>query len=184
MNVAVIGGKGLAKDLGKKGTSSDMTLYNTSFQGKYFTFIEPDRYPEKVQTLFQAINMSQFAIIYIKPDLPKNELGECILAVDMLKAKGVFVLEGVSEEEIRPVLTGTSLDGFPMLKAENAAILDFLAKVELPKVEGKPKVLIDHSFMVRSVGAVALGTVTSGRIKRHDKLKLWPEGKEVCIKSV
>ena len=92
MNISIIGSKGLAKQLGKKGTSSDITLYNTSFQGRYFTFIEPEKYPEKVQTLFQAMSMSQFTILYLTADLPKNILGECIIAVDTLKKKGAIVL--------------------------------------------------------------------------------------------
>jgi len=184
MNVSVIGSKGLAKELGKKGTSSDITLYNTSFQGKYFTFIEPEIYPDKVQTLFQSINMSHFAILYVTRDLAKNILGECIIAIDMLKKKGMIVLDDMGEEEIKPLVQGTCLEDFSIIENNTSKILDYLSSVEITKVEGKPKVVIDHSFLVKSVGTIALGTVLSGEVKKYDKLTLFPARKEVMIKSI
>ena len=184
MNISVIGSKGLAKELGKKGTSSDITLYNTSFQGKYFTFIEPEIYPDKVQTLFQAINLSQFVILHVTRDLPKNILGECIIAIDMLKKKGVVVLSEMEEGEIRPILDQTSLKDFPIIENNTGKILDYLSSVEIAKVGGRVKVVIDHSFLVKSVGTIALGTVLSGEVKKYDKLTLFPVKKEVMIKSI
>jgi len=183
MNISVIGSKGLAKELGKKGSSSDIILYNTSFQGKHFTFIEPEIYPEKIQTLFQSMNMSQFVILYIKKDLPKNILGECIIAADMLKKKGMIVLDEV-EEDIKSIIKGTSLKDFPIIENNTAKILDFLSNIEIQKVEGKPKVVIDHFFVVKSVGTIALGTVFSGEVRKYDKLTLFPLKKEVMVKSI
>jgi len=183
MNIAVIGSKGLSKDLGKKGTSSDIILYNTSFQGKNFTFIEPDKYPEKIQTLFQALNMSQFAILYITRELEKSMLGECILSLDMLGKQGIIVLEEVTQEEIKPFLFGTILDKYPMIGKEIPEIMKhfFDFQIECPS---EPKVVIDHSFVVKSVGLVLLGTVVSGEVKKHDTLKIYPANKEVSIKSI
>jgi len=184
MNISVIGSKGLAKELGKKGTSSDITLYNTSFQGKYFTFVEPEIYPEKVQTLFQSLNMSHFVILYIARDLAKNILGECIIAIDMLKKKGMIVLDEVEKGEIRSILDQTSLKDFPIIENKTGKIFDYLSSVEIEKVEGNPKVVIDHSFLVKSVGTIALGTVLSGEVKKYDKLTLFPAKKEIMIKSI
>jgi len=184
MNIAVIGSKGLAKELGKRGTSSDITLYNTSFQGKYLTFVEPELYPEKVQTLFQSLNMSQYVILYITPDLPKNVLGECIIAIDMLKRGGIIVLDGIQEEEIRPILNETFLRDFPIIESSPGKILDSIASFGPPKTEGKLKVIVDHFFLVKSVGTVVLGTVMGGEVKRHDKLKIFPNKKDILIKSI
>jgi len=184
MNVSVIGSKGLTKELGKKGSSSDITLYNTSFQGQYFTFIEPEIYPDKVQTLFQSINMSHFVILYVTRDLAKNILGECIIAIDMLKKKGMIVLDDIGEEEIKPLVQGTCLEDFPIIENNTSKILDYLYSVEIAKVGGRVKVAIDHSFLVKSVGTIALGTVLSGEVKKHDKLTLFPAKKEVMIKSI
>lgn len=184
MNISVVGSKGLAKKLGKSGTTSDITLYNTSFQGKYFTFIEPDKYPEKIQTLFQSINMSQFSILYVQSDLPKNMLGECILALDTMKTRGAIVLDGVEKDQILQIIKDTSLREFPIIENNTADIMEFLYSIETKINDSKPKVTIDHAFIVKSVGTVALGTVMSGTIKKHDNLTLYPANKSVLIKSI
>jgi selenocysteine-specific translation elongation factor len=183
MNIAVIGDKGLSKDLGKKGTSSDIILYNTSFQGKNFTFIEPEKYPEKIQTLFQVLNMSQFAILYITRELEKSMLGECILSLDMLGKQGIIVLEEVAQEEIKPFLLGTILEKYTIISRDIPEIMKHLFNFQ-PECSRETKVLIDHSFIVKSVGLVALGTVVSGEVKKHDTLKIYPANKEVSIKSI
>ncbi len=184
MNVSVVGSKGLAAQLGKGGTSSDITLYNSQHQGRYFVFIEPETYPEKVQTVFQAVNMSQFSILYIKNDIPKNILGECILALDILKRDGIVVLDGVNPDEIKPVLEHTSLKNFPIIENDTAKIISFLLNLDIKPVEDRPKVVIDHSFLVKSVGTIALGTVMSGEINKHDDLILYPSKKNVMVKSI
>ncbi|NLB01670.1 MAG: elongation factor Tu, partial [Methanomicrobiales archaeon] len=45
LNVAVLGPAGYAKDLGKKGTESDITFYNLKKGEDTVTIIEPTRYP-------------------------------------------------------------------------------------------------------------------------------------------
>src|SRR3989338_280093 len=184
MNISIVGSKSLAKELGKKGTTSDITLYNTSFQGRYFTFIEPEKYPEKIQPLFQSINMSQFSILFVQNDLPKNILGECILALDTLKMRGIIVLNGTDENEIKQIIKDTSLKDFPIILNDTVKIMEFLSSIEIKKGGYKPKVVLDHAFLVKSVGTVALGTVMSGEIKKHDNLTLYPVKKNVLIKSV
>lgn len=184
MNISVIGSRGLSAKLAKKGTSSDITLYNTSFQGTYFTFVEPETYPEKIQTLFQAINMSQFSILYAAKDIPKNVLGECIIALDMLKKPGIIVLDSFDEDEMKQIVKGTHLGNFPIVANNSAEIMPVLSGINPAKTDAKPKVLVDHSFDVKSVGTVVLGTVISGEIKKHDNLKAYPSGKSVSIRSI
>ncbi len=184
MNISVIGSRGLSAKLAKKGTSTDITLYNTSFQGNYFTFVEPETYPEKIQTLFQAINMSQFSILYVTQDIPKNVLGECIIALDMLKKPGLIVLDSFDADEMKQFVKETHLKNFQILPNNTAEIMPALSAFNAPKTEGSPKVLVDHSFDVKSVGTVVLGTVISGEIKKHDNLKSYPSGKSVLLKSI
>ncbi|MBI2574207.1 MAG: hypothetical protein HYV78_02350 [Candidatus Wildermuthbacteria bacterium] len=184
MNISIIGSRGLSAKLAKKGTSSDITLYNTSFQGKYFTFVEPETYPEKIQTLFQAINMSQFSILYVTQDIQRNVLGECIIALDMLKKPGLIVLDSFPEDELKQFVKETHLKNFQILANNSAEIMPAISAFNALKAEGSPKVLVDHSFDVKSVGTVVLGTVTSGEIKKHDNLKAYPSGKSVSIRSI
>lgn len=183
MIVSVIGSKGLAAKLGKKGTSSDITLYNTSFQGEYFTFVEPETYPEKIQALFQSLNMSQFTILHITNETPRNVIGECIIAVDMLKKPGIIVSDSFGDD-MKKFLAGTSLESFPILPENPADIMPALAGAAPAKTDGKTKVVLDHSFNIKSVGTVALGTVISGEINKHDNLVAYPSGKAAMIKSI
>ncbi len=182
MNIAIVGSKGLAKSLGKQGTKSDLLLYNTSFQGKYFTFIEPDTYPEKISPLFQALNMSQYVVLYLTKDLEKQFLGECIIAIDMLDKRGAIFLDGVDEQQIKHFLGETRLKDFNIFNNE-VDLMQEISSINFSCKE-KPKVIVDHSFIVKSVGLVALGTVVSGEIKKYDKLKIYPSKKEVLIKSI
>ena len=184
MNISVIGSTGLAGKLAKKGTTSDIALYNTSYQGKYFTFVEPVTYPDKVQTLFQTINMSQFSVIYFNSETPKNVIGECIIAINTLRKPGMFVLDSFDKEALKHLLKGTFLETFPVVSADSSEIMPVLLEFNLPPVEGKTKVIVDHAFNVKSVGTIALGTVISGEIKKHDNMTIYPIGKQISIKSI
>ena len=46
--VAVLGAVGYANSLGKKGTDTDITLYDLKKGEDTVTFIEPTRYPERL----------------------------------------------------------------------------------------------------------------------------------------
>ena len=50
--------------------------------------------------------------------------------------------------------------------------------------QGPTRIPIDHCFDVKGVGTVILGKVAQGEVKNYDKLKLWPKGVEVLIKSI
>ena len=59
LNVAILGAPDYGKELGKKGTVSDLTFYNLKKGENTVTLIEPSRYPERIAPLFYAISMSQ-----------------------------------------------------------------------------------------------------------------------------
>ncbi|MCX6697713.1 MAG: elongation factor Tu, partial [Methanoregula sp.] len=48
LTIAILAPPDYAKDLGKKGTTSDITFYNLKKGEATVTFIEPTRYPEKL----------------------------------------------------------------------------------------------------------------------------------------
>ncbi|MEM5878031.1 MAG: EF-Tu/IF-2/RF-3 family GTPase [Candidatus Aenigmatarchaeota archaeon] len=183
MNVAIIGSKGLAKDLAKKNTVSDIALYSTTFQGKSYTFVESEKYPEKIQTLFQVINMSNFLILYITPDLEKKYLGECILAASM-SGKNGFIVSQKSDFEIKNIISGTSIENFRIIENSHNEIMEVLKSFEEEIKNDQPKILIDHAFQVKSVGTVVLGTVLSGEVKKYENMKIFPKNKDVMIKSI
>ena len=65
LTVAVIGPEGYAQDLGKKGTSSDITFYNLKKGDNTITFLEPTRYPERLASLFFSVSLASRAILVV-----------------------------------------------------------------------------------------------------------------------
>lgn len=91
--------------LGKRGTASDITLYNRKMGEEIFIFVEPNQ--EKLGAMLQAIAMADAAIVRIDALTP--EIGEMLLALDMPgKRQGLVVLEGLVREQVLPVLKGHS----------------------------------------------------------------------------
>ncbi len=103
-NVAIIGTEksgrtSLAANLGKKGTSSDITMYNNAKESRKMVFVDSHGYPKALKSLITALNISDMAVLCVPPDgLDRNNpasvhTGECIVALDLLGLKhGIIVL--------------------------------------------------------------------------------------------
>ncbi len=65
INYALLGDESLAKEFGKKGTATDLTIYDKKESGFIITWTLPTGFPEKIQPLFQAINMGEYIIFYV-----------------------------------------------------------------------------------------------------------------------
>ena len=182
INFTLIGDESIAKDLGKKGTSTDITIYDRKDSDTIRTFTCPTSFPEKLQTLFQAINMGEYVILYVTK-LDKF-VGEQILALDMLKKTQGLLCHSydVDRTKLLEMVKGTVAEkykivGITELKKEIDA-------VQPVSKEGDTKIVIDHCFDVKGVGTVILGRVDQGKVKQYDNLKLLPEGNDVLIKSI
>lgn len=66
LNIAVLGDHEILKDLGKLGTTSDISLYDKKLVDKVFTFVSPITFPEKIQSLVQVINMTELVLLNVK----------------------------------------------------------------------------------------------------------------------
>jgi selenocysteine-specific translation elongation factor len=188
--VSIIGPPGYAAGLGKKGTSTDLTLYNAKKGENTVTFIEPTRYPERLAPLFYATSLAQKAIVVV--DELNSNFGECIL---MLQCSGVtsgyFVLTNyISRERIAPLIKGTKLEKFEFVQDDpNFLREELLKELEQTTITTLPNksagtVPVDHSFNVKGVGAVVLGIVADGTIKKHDTLAVLPGMKTAQIRSI
>jgi selenocysteine-specific elongation factor len=103
-NVAIIGTEksgrtSLAANLGKKGTSSDITMYNNDKESRKVVFVDPHGYPKALKSLVTALNISDMAVLCVPPDgLDRNNptsvhTGECIVVLDLLGFKhGIIAL--------------------------------------------------------------------------------------------
>lgn len=182
VNFAVLGEQSVADGLGKKGTVTDITLYDRKESGIIRTYVLPNGFPEKIQPLFQAINLSEYTILHVS-SLDKFA-GEQIVALDVLqKRKGILSHSyKVDEGRLDSMIKETVLEQYKLVEFDK--IKETADKLEPVSYAGKTRIVIDHCFDVKGVGTVVLGKVTAGRVKQYQNLKVLPSGAEVMVKSI
>lgn len=188
LTVAVIAPPDYAKDLGKKGTTSDITFYNLKKGEATVTFIEPTRYPEKLSSLFYAVSLADRVLLVV------NEInasfGESVLMLQSAgKTGGWLILKNyITPEQIAPLIKDTVVKDYEVMEEDANALrekmLDLTAKQAAPESSGKGVVPVDAHFNVKGVGVVVLGSVAQGTIKKHDQLRVLPTGKTAQIRSI
>jgi selenocysteine-specific translation elongation factor len=182
INFVVLGKQDLASEFGKKGTETDLTLYDRKESDVIKTWVVPTGFPEKIQPLFQAINLAEYVIFYV--DKLDKFTGEQIIALDSLcKEKGILAHTfDVDESKLDMMIKGTVVEKY--FKVDHDKIKEEMNKLEPIVNVGPSEIVIDHCFDVKGVGTVILGKVTGGTIKQYDNLKLYPQGIDVLIKSI
>jgi len=190
LNVAVLGPTGYAKDLGKKGTESDIIFYNLKKGEDTVTFIEPARYPERLAPLFYAASMADEAIIVLNEITPI--FGEWVLMLDETGVeRGSIILKNyLTPADLAPLLRGTVLEGYEFIDDDPIALRERLIaraharKAVPPEAGARGTVTIDHHFNVRGIGTVILGGVVRGEIRKHDILTVYPGERTVAVRSI
>ena len=182
VNFVVLGDQSITSDFGKKGTSTDLTLYDRKESEKIYTWVTPNGFPEKIQPLFQAIALAEYVIFHVSA-LDKFT-GEQILALDALgKKEGILSHSyDVDESRLDLMIKGTVIEGYK--KVEQDKIKEELTNFSTAKKDGSTSIVIDHSFDVKGVGTVALGKVISGKITQYDKILHYPSEIEAMVKSI
>ena len=168
VNFVILGEQSIANDFGKKGTATDLTLYDRKESNIIRTWIAPNGFPEKIQPLFQAIYIAEYVILYIT-SLDKFT-GEQIIALDVLgKKEGILSHSyDVDETRLDTMIKGTVLENYK--KVDFANIKEEILKLPVISKDGATQIVIDHCFDVKGVGTVALGKVMSGMVTQYDKL--------------
>jgi len=182
INFVVLGKQDIASEFGKKGTVTDLSLYDRKESEIIKTWVTPSGFPEKIQPLFQAINLAEYVIFHV--DTLDKFTGEQIIALDSLKKeKGILSHTfDVDESKLDAMIKGTVVENYK--KVDQDKIKEEMDKLEPITSDGKSEMVIDHCFDVKGVGTVILGKVTNGKIKQYDNLKLYPAGIDVLIKSI
>lgn len=190
LNVAVLGPAGYAKDLGKKGTESDIVFYNLKKGEDTVTFIEPARYPERLAPLFYAASMADEALVVVSEITPV--FGEWVLMLDEVGVEhGSIILKNyLTPPDLAPLLRGTVLENYEFVDDDPIALRERLiarahARRPVPPEPGATgTVTIDHHFNVRGIGTVILGGVVRGGIRKHDTLTVYPGEHAVTVRSI
>ncbi len=172
----------IARQTGKRESESDLEFYHRKHEGNMLTLIYPRAFPQKINPLMQALHLADFVLLDVEKI--NTWLGEKIVAIDALgKEKGFLVLrEETDREMLSQIIKETAVQKFEEIKRDE--ILERLAEQQAVKREGKTIIDLDAMFSVRGVGIVALGFIKQGVVKKFSKLKLFPSGKEVLVKSI
>ena len=189
LNVAMLGTKGIASEIGKKGTVTDVTFYELKKGDDSVTIIEPSKYPEKLSSLFYTVEMAEFAVFVI--DGIDASLGETIVMTDTVGVnKGWIILRNyIQKEQIAPLIAGTVLENYEFREYDPIALREELLKLSSehkrePGEGSKGSCPVDSHFNVRGVGTVVLASVIDGYIRKHDKMTVYPLKREVVLKSI
>ena len=182
VNFVVLGEQTIANDFGKKGTVTDLTVYDRKESDIIRTWVVPNGFPEKIQPLLQAINISEYVIFYVAS--LDRYTGEQILALDMLKKKDGIISHSyeVDENRLNSMIKGTVLQNYKRVNSPD--IKEELAKLPPILKDGSVQIVVDHCFDVKGVGTVVLGKVLQGTVNQYDNLVHLPSGADVMVKSI
>ncbi len=183
LNLFYYGSGDFIREIGKKGTQSDITLYGRKTDDYIFTILHPSMFPEKLSSLTDSIAPVDAAVLQV--DSIDRSLGEVIMALDLFGINnGIIYSNEENSAKLRQIISGTNLKNYSFAEGGGG---DVIAKTEKfqHRTQGKGvTVLVDHFFTVRSVGTVALGFVLSGKVEKHQELHANYGNKEVQVKSI
>ena len=188
LNVAVIGPPGYGRDIGKKGTDTDITFYNLKRGDDTVTLMEPARYPERMASLFYSISMAHFAIIVV--ERIDHVFGESVLMLDCGGVRrGVMILRNyIAPEQVSPLIAGTVVEGYEILDDDpieiRGKLLREIGTTASPDDFECGSVPVDHHFNVKGVGTVVLGSVAQGVIRKHQRVMVLPGGAAATVRSI
>ncbi len=186
--VAVLGAPGYSSAIAKKGTNTDITLYDLKKGEDIVTLIEPTRYPERLAPLFFAVSEAKKAIVIV--DELNATLGEIIVMLQCCNVRdGYFILRNfVPREKFDAIIKGTVLESFEFISDDPVILRDRLlseaAKQKTDSISSAGTVSVDHAFNVKGVGAVVLGVVMNGCVEKHASLRVLPGTKTTLIRSI
>lgn len=187
LTVAVIGASGYSGAIAKKGTATDITLYNLKKGEDTLTLIEPNRYPERLAPLFFTASEAKTALVIV--DELNATLGESLVMLECCGiSSGYFVLRNyIPKEKIEPIIKGTILEKYEFIPDDPNLIREKLLndaaqQKTAPATTGT--VPIDHAFNVKGVGTVVLGVVINGGISKHATMNALPGAKTAQVRSI
>ena len=213
VNVAMVGGEQsgkttLASKLGKKGTESDIVLYNFTKGENILTIVDPVGYPKSPKPLVNAAAMADVIVFCVAATGLDARAGECIILMDLLRPKrGIVAITKADESnpaavdelarKLKLLTKGTAMESWDVVSTSsknNQGIdkvkdklfeVDSALKEEYKALIDRPvRIPIDHHFNVTGLGCVILGYVLQGTVNIHDKLTIFPLKHETEVRSI
>ena len=183
INFVLLGDQSIAPQLGKKGTATDIAIYDRKTSDVVYTWTSPTTFPDKIQPLMQAVNIAEYAILNVAA--LDRFLGEQIVALEYAGLFTGFVLHSysVDREKLKSALKPTQISGYAFVDSVDDLKAE-VGKLAPRGLEGPTVIVVDHAFDVKGVGTVVLGVVRQGQVKVYDELSLAPSMKPVLVKSI
>jgi selenocysteine-specific translation elongation factor len=184
LTAAVLTDLDLAGKVAKRGSETDLTIFDRKKGDFVLSLLVPHRYPEKLMPLLIALAGADAAVVSVG-ELTRA-LGDAIVAVEAFRPPSVAVyLPGaVSRDQLQPLLRGTLLERAPTFDTHHA-LSDFLGdEARAPRPAQGTAVMVDQSFEVKGVGTVVLGKVHAGPVRVNQKLTALPAGAETSVRSI
>lgn len=185
VTLGVLGNLDYARTLAKKGTESDVQLLTFKEGDVAVSMVAPFRFPEKIQPVVYSVNAGDAILLVIKE--VNRELGEQILAAAAAgQSRGLIVLQNyIQPAQIAPLLKGTTLESIPITDDDKGATVRAkICELAAPPRDGPVRIPLDHHFNVKGIGAVILGFVKQGVVKKHDTLQVYPTTKTCQVRSI
>ncbi len=179
--------KQLGSGIGKKGTESDLLLWNKKERDIAITAVAPATYPERLVPMLQVASLCDVAVLAV--DTPDPAFGETVIALSALGRKGLLILRDPGTAERARGMVKERLPGWVAMDWTGEESLrryrEWLPGVTVARdASSLCTVVVDHAFSVRGVGTVALGFVRRGMLRVHDELRLAPLDKSVLVRSI
>ena len=185
INFVILGDyNSIAGELGKKGTATDIAIYDRKTSDVIYTWAAPVTFPDKIQSLMQTVCIAEYAILNVtKID---KYLGEQIIALDSVDFKDGFILHSyeVDEGKLKTVIKNTSVSHFKFLDTIDQLKQEISRLESKGHIDGPVIVPIDHVFDVKGFGTVVMDVIKQGSIKVYYLLKIMPSGKDTVVKSI
>ena len=173
--VAIPVDESLASFIGKKGSENSITFYNRKSGSDVIVVLMPSQQEDRAYALAESLLIS--SVVVLSTANIDRRFGEALVACSTLDKK-VLVTD---DNDVEQLLKGAGLANYTIVSKSN--LLEKLAEGASPAPEEGVRVDIDKAFPVRGIGTVALGIVTRGAIRQHDKL-FHTSGKQVSVRSI
>lgn len=171
------------RELGRKGTESDILMFNKKMEEYIFTFMNP--VDDKIIPKSQIAASIDAAIIVF--NAISREVGETVVMLDSFGVSDGIAVTSLyaTPDQIAAITKDTSVGSFIVGTRDSAKILEVLKGLRPRRDMDSPAmVAVDHSFSVKGVGEVVLGFVKKGIVRKYDALTLLPANKEVVVRSI
>ena len=181
---AYLGPEDRAGKYAKKGTATDITLFNAKKGDVHLNMVTATRFPDKIMSLLYALDLSDEIIL--QPDKIDRSLGEMVVAAELLgKTKGFLRAEGpVNAAELQNLLAKTALKDLTVSTDPEGVFREQLYERQSQRPAEPLAIPVDHAFPVKGVGTVALALVRSGTLKHHASLQSFPTTKMAEVRSI